>query len=88
MATAFDGRLANAFVGTETRFCVVSYTSDWLYPTAESRVIVNALNAAAARVSFVEVDSSLGHDSFLLEVAEADAMLSGFLNASAEARGL
>lgn len=88
LAASFDGRLANAFVGTDTRFCVMSYTSDWLYPTSESRTIVNALNAAAARVSFVEIESSLGHDSFLLDVPEADAMLTGFLAASAEARGI
>ena len=43
--------LANAFRGTQTRFCVVSFTSDWLYPTRESREIVQALNAVAANVS-------------------------------------
>ena len=42
--------LANAFKGTKTRFCVVSFTSDWLYPTRESREIVQALNAVAANV--------------------------------------
>ena len=52
--------LANAFRGTKTRFCVVSFTSDWLYPTRESREIVQALNAVAANVSFVEIESRQG----------------------------
>ena len=59
--------LGNAFKGTKTRFCVVSFTSDWLYPTRESREIVQALNAVAANVSFVEVESDKGHDAFLLD---------------------
>ena len=59
--------LANAFKDTKTRFCVVSFTSDWLYPTRESREIVQALNAVAANVSFVEIESDKGHDAFLLE---------------------
>jgi hypothetical protein len=67
LAGEFDGVLANAFQGTKVRFCVVSFTSDWLYPTHESRKIVQALNAVAANVSFVEVESDKGHDAFLLE---------------------
>ena len=46
--------LADAFRGTQTRFCVVSFTSDWLYPTRESRRIVQALNAVAANVSMID----------------------------------
>ena len=82
------GILANAFRGTKTRFCVVSFTSDWLYPTRESRDIVRALNAVAANVSFVEIDSNKGHDAFLLEEPELFATVSGFLNAAAALRGL
>ena len=63
-------RRHNAFKGTKTRFCVVSFTSDWLYPTRESREIVQALNAVAANVSFVEIESDKGHDAFLLEEPE------------------
>jgi len=84
----YDGVLANAFKGTKTRFCVVSFTSDWLYPTRESRQIVQALNAVAADVSFVEIESDKGHDAFLLEEPEFFATVSGFLNAAAERRGL
>jgi homoserine O-acetyltransferase len=80
--------LANAFKGTRTRFCVVSFTSDWLYPTRESREIVQALNAVAANVSFVEIESDKGHDAFLLEEPELFATIRGFLNAAARRRGL
>src|SRR5499427_1652524 len=80
--------LANAFKGTKTRFCVVSFTSDWLYPTRESREIVQALNAVAANVSFVEIESDKGHDAFLLEEPELFATVGGFLGAAAEKRGL
>ncbi|HRK18229.1 MAG TPA: homoserine O-acetyltransferase [Hyphomicrobiaceae bacterium] len=82
------GKLANAFHGTRTRFCVVSFTSDWLYPTRESRDIVRALNAVAANVSFVEIESDKGHDAFLLDEPELFQTVSGFLGAAAEARGL
>ena len=80
--------LANAFRGTRTRFCVVSFTSDWLYPTRESREIVQALNAVAANVSFVEIESNKGHDAFLLEEPEFFATIRGFINAAAARRGL
>ena len=80
--------LASAFQGTPTRFCLVSFTSDWLFPTHESRVIVHALNAVAANVSFVEIKSDKGHDAFLLDEPEFFAVLQGFLNGCAEHRGL
>ena len=81
LAEEYGGTLATAFQGTATRFCLVSFTSDWLYPTAESRRIVHALNAAAAHVSFVEIESSLGHDAFLLDVPEMHRVVDGFLRA-------
>ena len=80
--------LAGAFRGTKTRFCVVSFTSDWLYPTRESRDIVQALNAVAANVSFVEIETNNGHDSFLLEEPVFFATIRGFLNAAGVKRGL
>lgn len=82
------GLLANAFRGTKTRFCIVSFTSDWLFPTADSRQIVHALNAVAANVSFVEIETDKGHDAFLLDEPEMFSTLRGFIDASAEARGL
>src|SRR5258708_2628360 len=88
LADAHGGVLANAFRGSATRFCLMSFTSDWLYPTRESREIVHALNAVAANVSFVEIESDKGHDAFLLEEPELFATIRGFLNAAAEKRGL
>ncbi len=63
-------RAAEAFHGTKTRYCVISFTSDWLFPTSESRAIVHALNAVAANVSFVEIETDKGHDAFLLDEPE------------------
>ncbi len=88
LAAEHGGVLANAFRGTNTRFCVISFTSDWLYPTSENRMIVHALNAAAANVSFVEVETDKGHDAFLLDEPEFFATLRGFLDGCAERRGL
>ncbi len=88
LAAEYGGVLASAFRGTSTRFCVVSFTSDWLFPTPESRALVHALNAAAANVSFVEIPTDRGHDAFLLEEPEFWAVLGGFLNGCAEHRGL
>jgi homoserine O-acetyltransferase len=88
LAADHGGVLANAFRGSKTRFCVISFTSDWLYPTSENRAVVHALNAAAANVSFVEVESDKGHDAFLLEEPEFFATFRGFLAGCAEHRGL
>lgn len=88
LAAAHDGVLANAFKGTSTRFCLFSFTSDWLFPTRESRLIVHALNAAAANVSFVEIESDKGHDAFLLDEPEMESTLRGFLKGAAAVRGL
>jgi homoserine O-acetyltransferase len=82
-----DG-VANAFRRTRTRFCVVSFTSDWLFPTAESRQLVRALTASAADVSFCEIETDRGHDAFLLKEPELEAVLRGFLEGSARQRGL
>jgi homoserine O-acetyltransferase len=88
LAAEHGGVLANAFKGTKTRFCVFSFTSDWLYPTPESRNVVQALSAAAAEVSFVEIATDKGHDAFLLDEPEFRATLAGFLEGAAERRGL
>jgi homoserine O-acetyltransferase len=88
LAADHDGVLAKAFTGTKTRFCVASFTSDWLFPTVDSRAIVHALNAAGASVSFVELESDKGHDAFLLEEPNLFATTRGFLGAAARARGI
>jgi homoserine O-acetyltransferase len=88
LADDHGGVLAKAFTGTKTRFCVASFTSDWLFPTADSRAIVHALNAAGASVSFVELESDKGHDAFLLEEPNLFATTRGFIGAAARARGI
>ncbi len=86
LAEEHGGHLANAFkanalTGCPTRFCLVSFDTDWLYPTSESRSIVHALNASGAPVSFVELSSPFGHDSFFLDLPEFDRVMDGFLKA-------
>lgn len=81
LAEEHGGLLANAFRETKARFCLVSFDTDWLYPTRDSRAIVHALNAAGAPVSFVELSSPFGHDAFLLEAPELNRVVDGFLRA-------
>lgn len=88
LAEEYGGVLANAFRGTKTRFCVFSFSSDWLFPTEGNREIVHALNAVAANVSFADIISDKGHDAFLLEEPEFFRVLSGFIDGAAEHRGL
>jgi homoserine O-acetyltransferase len=88
LAADYDGSLVGAFKNTRTRFCVASFTSDWLFPTGDSRAVVRALNAAGASVSFVEIETDRGHDAFLLDIPELFATTRGFIDAAARARGL
>ncbi|MHB8529810.1 MAG: homoserine O-acetyltransferase MetX [Caulobacteraceae bacterium] len=84
LAAAHGGILASAFAkARDVRFCVFSFTSDWLYPTAESQAIVRALNAAGARTSFVEIETDKGHDAFLLDEPVLRAALFGYLESAA-----
>jgi len=79
LAEEHGGKLADAFAGTTARFCLVSFDTDWLYSTAESRHVVHALNATSAKVSFVELSASAGHDSFLLPHEQLDKVVRGFI---------
>jgi homoserine O-acetyltransferase len=89
LAASRGGILADAFTAArDVRFCVLSFTSDWLYPTAESRAIVRALTAAGARASFVEIETDKGHDAFFLDEPVMHRALNGFLEAVGQARGL
>ncbi len=88
LAADYGGTLANAFQDTPVRYCVISFTGDWLFPTSESRDLVRALNATAADVSFVEIESDKGHDAFLLEEPEFWDTLRGFLFGCGEQLGL
>jgi homoserine O-acetyltransferase/O-succinyltransferase len=76
-----DHRLADALAAArQVRFCLVSFDTDWLYPTVESRNIVRALTAVGAPVSFMELSAPFGHDSFLLDVPALDRVIAGFLS--------
>src|SRR5213082_354559 len=88
IAADHNGVLAEAFRDIKTRYCVVSFTSDWLFPTSEARAIVHALNASSARVSFAEIETDKGHDAFLLDVPEFFDISRAFLQSAGKARGL
>ncbi|WP_138380929.1 homoserine O-acetyltransferase MetX [Luteithermobacter gelatinilyticus] len=88
LSAEYGGILARAFQGTRTRFCILSFTSDWLYPTEESREVVRALNTVGARVSFAEIDMDRGHDSFLLPCPELDNIVHGFLTSEGDRLGV
>ena len=76
----FNGNLSDAFKNSKAKFFVISFTSDWLYPTQENKDIVIALNAIGADVGFVEIESDKGHDSFLLDVPDFLNALKNFLD--------
>ena len=78
----YKGNVSDAFKKTKVKFFIISFTSDWLYPTAENKEIVIALNAAGADVGFIEIKSDKGHDSFLLEVPDFLITIKNFLQAN------
>ncbi len=84
ISAEYDGSLTAAFEGTDVKFCIMSFTSDWLYTTEESREMVRALNAVGAQVSFVEIEMDKGHDSFLLDCPDMFNIISGFLQAESD----
>jgi len=78
----YGGNLSKAFIKSKTKFLVISFTSDWLYPTAENKDIVISLNSIGADVGFIEIESDKGHDSFLLDVPKFLGALKNFINTS------
>tara|TARA_Y100001970_G_scaffold165340_1_gene202061 strand:- start:2502 stop:3653 length:1152 start_codon:yes stop_codon:yes gene_type:complete len=66
------------------KFLVISFTSDWLFPTSENKAIVKILNYLSRQVSFTEIETDKGHDSFLLEEPELDFVIKGFLESNFE----
>jgi homoserine O-acetyltransferase len=88
LAEDHGGTLPAAFARLKSRVCVASFTSDWLFPTVESKRIVHALNAVAANVSFVEFATDTGHDAFLLNVPEMFTTFGGFIASAADHRGV
>ena len=79
--SATTGSLAAAFANSAAlKYLVVSFTSDWLYPSYHSKELVSALTAAGADVTYLDVQSSWGHDAFLLEVETMTSLLGSFLD--------
>ncbi len=71
--------LEDSFRPGETRFLVLSFTSDWLYPSYQSQEIVRALRSRNRDVAYIELVSNYGHDAFLLEAGEQTPLVKGFL---------
>jgi homoserine O-acetyltransferase len=76
--------LSSAFEKTKARFLVLSFTSDWLYPTYQSLEVVSALRTRNIDAAFCELTSQYGHDAFLVETKEQSEMISGFLKSVQE----
>ncbi len=76
---AKKGSLQKAFEGYAGRFLVLSFSSDWLFPKYQSLELVDALRDINANVSYREIDSSYGHDAFLLEIDELSLVIRNFL---------
>ncbi|MHC4707243.1 MAG: methionine biosynthesis protein MetW, partial [Planctomycetota bacterium] len=76
------GTLKKAFSNVKSRFLVISFASDWLYPPAQSEAVVNALVANGRDVSYCNIASPYGHDAFLLEPEVLGSFISGFLGAT------
>lgn len=71
--------LTAALESASTRFLVISFTSDWLYPSYQSQEIVNALRRRNHDVAYCELESNYGHDAFLVQVNEQTELVKGFL---------
>jgi homoserine O-acetyltransferase len=76
------GSLSSLFERIRTRFLVVSFTSDWLYPSYQSQEIVSALRSRNCDVAYCNLESQYGHDAFLVEVEEQTALVRGFLEST------
>jgi len=76
--------LTAALEGVRARFLVISFSSDWLYPSYQSQELVRALRSRNCDVAYVELESNYGHDSFLVDVAEQSGLVRGFLASTFE----
>ena len=74
--------LGDIFEGCRSRFLVLSFTSDWLYPSYQSHEIVRALRGRNQEVAYVELPSNYGHDAFLVEAGEQTEIIRGFLDST------
>ncbi len=78
------GSIVEAFSKANARFLVVSFTSDWLYPTYQSKAIVQAIKRSGGEVSFCEIEADWGHDAFLLPNERLSSLIRGFLENAAD----
>lgn len=88
LAANYDGKLAKAFENFKGRACVVSFSSDWHYPPADSRTIVRAMMSVGVHVAALEVETDKGHDAFLLDEPVFHQALAGFLDAASKSEGI
>jgi homoserine O-acetyltransferase len=77
--SAGNSKLSDALSAVRSRVLLISFSSDWLFPTQDAREIVGALQQVGAEVSFAEIDSPYGHDAFLLEPEAQTALVAPFL---------
>ena len=84
LSKQFNNGLVGAFQNHKTKFLIISFSSDWLYPTKNSKDIVIALNASGTSVAFAEIKTDKGHDSFLVNEPEFLETLKGFLDSNFE----
>jgi homoserine O-acetyltransferase len=77
--TGSHSSLGQVFGPTKARFLVISFSSDWLYPSYQSQEIVRALRSRNLDVAYVELASNYGHDAFLLESGEQTELIRSFL---------
>jgi homoserine O-acetyltransferase len=82
--TEGQGTLAAVLERARARFLVISFSSDWLYPSYQSQEMVRALRSRNRDVAYVELQSNYGHDSFLVDVAEQTELVKGFLASTFE----
>ena len=75
-----NGSAVAAFAKARCRYLVASFSSDWLYPTYQSRAMVQAMKKNGLDVSFVEIEAKWGHDAFLLPHSRLSALIGGFLD--------
>ncbi len=84
LSKQYKGGLVEAFKNQLTKFLVISFSSDWLYTTRENKDIVIALNASGVDVSYSEIETDKGHDSFLLNEPEFLKTFKGFIDSMYE----
>ena len=88
MEAEYQKSLSDIFKDSTAKFNVISFTSDWCYPTEESRYIARALNSVGVDVSFVDIKTSKGHDAFLLDEEEFNLAVKGFVEGLAKEKSI